>query len=78
MKNVKITEKKLHQIVKESVERVMNEGNMLDNNLYQRWCAVKDQMGAEAMLDELGSWLDDNMIEEFVSDCETEIENENF
>ena len=74
---IRMTGKMLHQIVKESIDTVVKEGAMRDNNLYDRWCQVKEYMGADSMLDELGSWLDDDMIEEFVSDCETEIENGN-
>lgn len=61
----RLTEAELRNLIKESVNRVLNEGTN-DQAMFNSWDAIKGQMGAEAMLDAIYNYMNADEIAEII------------
>lgn len=57
--------RKINNIIKESLRRKLNEGTT-DEEAYNKWEWIKDNVGAEVMVDNLIDWLDSNTIDKII------------
>lgn len=62
---IKLSESKLRTIVRNSVRKVMNEGST-DQQLYNQWLDIKEQIGAEAFLDVIWNCLNSDQISSII------------
>ena len=63
-RQVRLSESKLHNIIKESVKKVLKEGTV-DRYYQEQWDKCIEYMGAETMLSELYNYLSSDQIEDF-------------
>ena len=61
----RLTESELRGLIRESVNRVLNEGTT-DQNMFNQWDDIKEQIGAEAMLDAIYNYMSSDEIAEIV------------
>ena len=61
----RLTETELRNLIKESVNRVLNEGTT-DQAMFNSWDAIKGQMGADAMLDAIYNYMNADEIGEII------------
>ena len=64
---MKISERKINNIVLESIKKVVNEG-AYGTEYEDKWNDLKDFFGSEKMLNELYDWLDYDVIRDFIND----------
>lgn len=80
-KNVmKISENTLKQIVTESVKKILKEGMVASNPMFNKWFEAKELLGAEQMLDAIWNYLDVSQIESIIEglDRDYELWNDDF
>ena len=61
----RLTETELRGLIRESVNRVLNEGTT-DQAMFNSWDSIKEQMGAEAMLDAIYNYMNADEIAEII------------
>lgn len=61
----RLTESELRNLVKESVNRVLSEGTT-DQDMYNQWDNIKENLGAEAMLDAIYNYMSSDEVAEIV------------
>jgi hypothetical protein len=61
----RLTETELRGLIRESVNRVLNEGTT-DQAMFNSWDTIKGQMGAEAMLDAIYNYMNTDEIAEII------------
>lgn len=62
---ISLSESKLRNIVRESVRKVMNEGST-DQQLYNQWLDIIEQIGAEKFLDVIWNCLNSDQISSII------------
>ena len=68
--DMRVSDKKINNIVLESIKKVVNEG-AYGTEYEDKWNEIQELIGAETMLKELYHWLDYDQIKDFVIDmCE--------
>lgn len=60
-KKIRLTEGQLYNLVKESVNRMLNEGSV-DSNDIKKWDFLKKKFGADGFIDEIFNVLDGGTI----------------
>lgn len=68
-RRVKLTESFLNKMINETIEEVLSEGHV-DNNVNDKWEKAQEIIGAENMLSYLYTFLDSDIIEEFIEQLE--------
>lgn len=66
MKQIKLNESELRNIVAESVKRILKEGMTADNPSYEKWETILQHLGAEQMLNDIFEYLDSSMLEQII------------
>ena len=61
----RLTESELRGLIRKSVNRVLNEGTT-DQNMFNQWDDIKEQIGAEAMLDAIYNYMSSDEVAEIV------------
>jgi hypothetical protein len=64
---MKISERKINNIVLESIKKVVNEG-AYGTEYEDKWNDLETLIGPEKMLNELYHWLDYDVIIDFIND----------
>ena len=64
-KLIRVTESDLHNIIKESVKRIIKEGHYSSDSA-QKWDQVREMVGDDAMIQELWNYLDADSIDDFI------------
>lgn len=64
---MKISERKINNIVLESIKKVVNEG-AYGTEYEDKWNDLETLIGPEKMLNELYHWLDYDVIRDFIND----------
>lgn len=64
-KLIRLTESDLHNIIKESVKRIIKEGHYSSDSA-QKWDQVREMVGDDAMIQELWNYLDADSIDDFI------------
>lgn len=65
-KQIRLSEARLHQIIKENIRKALNEGMTSDNPAYDKWEQIKETLGADTMLDNIFQYLDSSKLEQLV------------
>lgn len=74
MKEIRLNENTLKQIVAESVMRMLKEGLVTNDPNIDKWYEARQIMGAEQMLDALFQYLDGDTIRDFIDTLDREYE----
>jgi cyanate lyase len=74
MKEIRLNENTLKQIVAESVMRMLKEGLATNDPNIDKWYEAVQIMGAENMLDALFQYLDGDTIRDFIDTLDREYE----
>ena len=64
-KVIRITESKLNKMIGESVKKILKEGSP-DEQVGAEWDELIDELGSNAMLDELFAYLNEDTIKDFI------------
>lgn len=67
-KQIKITENDLHNLIKESVTKILKEGMSSDYDVYEQWEELVQNLGAEAVLEEIYQMASTDQIMEWIDD----------
>ena len=65
-KQIRLSEARLHQIIKENIKKVLKEGMTSDNPAFDKWEQIKETLGAETMVDNIFQYLDSSTLEQLV------------
>lgn len=65
-KQIRLSEARLHQIIKENIRKALNEGMTSDNPAYNKWEQIKEILGADTMVDSIFQYLDSSTLEQLV------------
>lgn len=65
-KQIRLSEARLHQIIKENIRKALNEGMTSDDPAYNKWEQIKETLGAETMVDNIFQYLDSSTLEQLV------------
>lgn len=65
-KQIRLSEARLHQIIKENIKKALKEGMTSDNTAFDKWEQIKETLGAETMVDNIFQYLDSSTLEQLV------------
>lgn len=65
-KQIRLSEARLHQIIKENIKKALKEGMTSDNTAFDKWERIKETLGAETMVDNIFQYLDSSTLEQLV------------
>jgi len=68
-KQISLTESELKRIVRKSINKVITEGTTSTEDC-GKWNNLKDTVGADAMIDEMYNFLNEDQIKEFIEHME--------
>ena len=62
---IKLRESELKRMITESVRRIINE-EIADDDIYQRWEELKEEIGCEQMVDDISHYLSSDQLEQLI------------
>lgn len=65
-RQIRLSEARLHQIIRKNIKNALTEGMTSDNPAYDKWETIKNAIGSEQMLEDIFNYLDSSMLEQLV------------